>query len=47
MRDFTQVANLNDLFSFPPNYVDLVNSRFVAGGIAATRWPGYMSDIKR
>jgi hypothetical protein len=42
-----QVANLNDAFSFPPNYVDLVNSRFVANGIAATRWPAYMLDIKR
>jgi hypothetical protein len=42
-----QVANLNDSFSFPQNYVDLVNSRFVANGIAATRWPAYMQDIKR
>jgi hypothetical protein len=47
MRYFKQVANLNDPFSFPLNYVDLVNSRFVASGIAATRWPGYMLDIKR
>lgn len=42
-----QVANLNDPFSFPPNYVDLVNSRFIASIIAATRWPAYLVDIER
>ena len=42
-----QVANLNDTFSFRPNYVDLVNSRFVGSGIALTRWPSYLGDIKR
>ena len=42
-----QVANLNDRFTFADDHFDLVNSRFVAGGISYSRWPSYIADIKR
>ncbi|KIV90154.1 hypothetical protein, variant 4 [Exophiala mesophila] len=43
-----QIANLNEPFEFDePGSFDLVHSRFVASGIAATRWPNFVRDIHR
>ncbi|KIW12179.1 hypothetical protein PV08_09455 [Exophiala spinifera] len=43
-----QIANLNHrLDCAEPNTFDLINSRFVASGIAATRWPNYFRDMHR
>ncbi|KAL4807051.1 hypothetical protein BDV18DRAFT_159272 [Aspergillus unguis] len=42
-----QVDDLNRPFTFSPNYFDLVHSRLLAAGIDRSRWPSYISDIKR
>ncbi|EHY54315.1 hypothetical protein HRR83_008106 [Exophiala dermatitidis] len=43
-----QIANLNERMDFAePGTFDLIHSRFVAGGIAATRWPNYLRDMHR
>ena len=42
-----QVDDLNSPSTFPSNHFDLVHSRMMAGGINASRWPGYMNDMLR
>lgn len=42
-----EVADLNEKIDFKGESFDLVNSRFIAGGLARHRWPGYLSDIFR
>lgn len=44
---FVQIVDLNDPLAFAPSSFDFVHSRFVVGGIAQSRWPGYLTDIKR
>ncbi|KAK4947291.1 hypothetical protein LTR10_013659 [Elasticomyces elasticus] len=43
-----QIANLNDRLDFAePETFDLIHSRFVADGIASSRWPNYFRDMYR
>jgi hypothetical protein len=42
-----EVANLNDKLDFDRDTFDLVNSRFIAGGLSRYRWPSYLADIFR
>lgn len=43
-----QIANLNDRLDFAePDTFDLIHSRFVADGIASSRWPNYFRDMHR
>ncbi|KAI1624138.1 S-adenosyl-L-methionine-dependent methyltransferase [Exophiala viscosa] len=42
------IANLNDRLDFAESEsFDLIHSRFVADGIASSRWPNYFRDIYR
>ncbi|ORY63120.1 UMTA methyltransferase [Pseudomassariella vexata] len=42
-----ELCNLNETLQFGHDVFDLVNSRGVAGGINASRWPQYVRDIYR
>jgi hypothetical protein len=42
-----EVAELNEKLDFDSGSFDLINSRFIAGGVARHRWPGYLSDLFR
>ncbi|KIX02204.1 uncharacterized protein Z518_08143 [Rhinocladiella mackenziei CBS 650.93] len=43
-----QIANLNEPLDFAePGSFDLIHSRFVACGIAVSRWPNYFRDMHR
>lgn len=48
--DLNQVSNLNiseESFTFPPESFDFVNCRFIGSGIASSRWPTLVTDIRR
>lgn len=42
-----EVADLNEKIDFNGDSFDLVNSRFISGGLARHRWPGFLSDTFR